>query len=153
MTGFQDATINALGSALALGIMLVLAQSGQMAYAKVPFATSIVLVLSAADTHYAQPRNILGGHLVSTLCGLLTVSLFGQGPMVAAAAMFLSVLMMQLTRTMHPPAGIDPVIVATEQVGWSFLLLPVGAGAVMLIGFALVWRRLVARQHWPLRWR
>ncbi len=59
---------------------------------------------------------------------------------------------MQVTRTMHPPAGIDPVIVATEQVAWSFLVLPVGVGALMLVGFTLLWRRHVMRKVWPLRW-
>lgn len=152
MPRIDEPLLNALGCALALALMLVLAQSGQMAFARVPFATSIVLVLCASDTEFAQPRNLVGGHLVATVCGLLVVTLAGHGIFSAALAVFVAVLVMQLTRTMHPPAGIDPVIVATEQVAWSFLLSPVGIGALILVGFTFVWRQRVMRKVWPLRW-
>ncbi len=78
MRADSEPMLNALGCALALALMLVLAQKGNMAFARVPFATSIVLVLSASDTEFAQPRNLVGGHLVATLCGLLVVALAGH---------------------------------------------------------------------------
>jgi CBS-domain-containing membrane protein len=64
---------------------------------------------------------------------------------------------MHLTDTFHPPAGIDPLVVVVNEMPWSFLVVPVAAGAVLLALFALVWHNIVARgpnkdDVWPTRW-
>jgi CBS-domain-containing membrane protein len=56
------------------------------------------------------------------------------------------------TRTFHPPAGIDPLVVVEHDLGWSFLLAPVAIGVCLLAVFAFVWHNLVRRNSWPLRW-
>jgi CBS-domain-containing membrane protein len=45
--------------------------------AVIPFATSIVLVIGSPDVEPAQPRALIGGHVVSTLTGLLVLKLTG----------------------------------------------------------------------------
>jgi CBS-domain-containing membrane protein len=64
---------------------------------------------------------------------------------------------MHLTGTFHPPAGIDPLVVVSNNMPWSFLIVPVGIGALLLALFAFVWHNLVARgankgDTWPTRW-
>ena len=64
----------------------------------------------------------------------------------------LAVLMMMLTDTFHPPAGIDPLLVVSANLPWQFLLSPVLVGAVVLTAFAFVWHRWLWHRHWPERW-
>jgi CBS-domain-containing membrane protein len=51
---------------------------------------------------------------------------------------------MHLTNTFHPPAGIDPLVVVVNNMSWSFLVAPVGVGALLLALFAFAWHNLVA---------
>jgi CBS-domain-containing membrane protein len=146
-------TIGAVGGAVAIGVMEMASTRSAFPLFAVPFATSIVLVMGTPDAIPAQPRSLIGGHLVSTVVGLIAVQLFGSSPYVAAAAVGLAMIAMHLTRTYHPPAGIDPLIVVLNDMTWSFLLAPVGAGAVLLTAFAFVWHNLFRRGSWPAHWR
>jgi CBS-domain-containing membrane protein len=57
-----------------------------------------------------------------------------------------------LTDTFHPPAGINPLLIVINDRSWSFLLVPVGAGVVILVGFAYLWHNVTRRGSWPERW-
>jgi CBS-domain-containing membrane protein len=123
----------------------------------IPFATSIVLVMGSPEAEPAQPRALIGGHLVATLVGLLTVKVAGPGPWIAALAVGLAMVAMHLTRTFHPPAGIDPLVVVVSNMPWSFLIAPVAVGALLLAAFAFAWHNLLSRggagaRPWPERW-
>jgi CBS-domain-containing membrane protein len=123
----------------------------------IPFATSIVTVLGSPKAEPAQPRTLVGGHLVSTLVGLLIVKLCGPEPWAAALAVGLAMVAMHLTGTFHPPAGIDPLVVVVNDMSWSFLVAPIAIGALLLALFAFAWHKLVARgtnsgNTWPTWW-
>lgn len=140
------------GAAVAIGAMEWFSAAAHYPLAAIPFATSIVLVIGSPDVEPAQPRALIGGHLVSALVGLAVLKLTGPQAWAAAAAVGLSVLAMYLTGTFHPPAGINPLLVVSGNLPVTFLLAPVLAGAVLLTAFALVWHRWVRRQNWPQRW-
>ena len=59
---------------------------------------------------------------------------------------------MYLTSTFHPPAGIDPLLVVTNSLPWSFLFAPVLAGTLLLTAFAYLWHRWLCGRPWPQRW-
>jgi CBS-domain-containing membrane protein len=147
----------ALGAAAAVATMEVASLSSEFPLVMIPFATSIVLVMGSPNAEPAQPRALVGGHLVSTLVGLIVLQLTGPGPWVAALAVGLAMIAMHLTRTFHPPAGIDPLVVVVNGMPWTFLLAPVGVGALMLAAFAFVWHNLSDKSvgrgaSWPVRW-
>lgn len=137
------------GGAVAIAVMEFL--SAQLAYplASIPFATSIVLVMGSPEATPAQPRALLGGHLVSALAGLIVVKAVGPGPFAAASAVGLAMLAMHLTRTFHPPAGISPLLIVLGDLPWSFFLVPVTAGVLLLFAFAWLWHNAVRRGSWP----
>jgi CBS-domain-containing membrane protein len=70
----------------------------------------------------------------------------------AAIGVGLAVLAMMLTETLHPPAGINPLLVVAGNLPWTFIVAPVLVGALMLAAFAFVWHRFVLRNSWPERW-
>lgn len=61
----------------------------------------------------------------------------------------LAIAVMQLTRTVHPPAGGDPLVVILAGAGWSFLILPVLAGTVLLVAAAIAYHRLISLRAYP----
>jgi CBS-domain-containing membrane protein len=141
-----------LGGAIAIGAMEWFSVAAHYPLAVIPFATSIVLVIGSPDVEPAQPRALIGGHLVTALVGFAVLKLTGPQGWAAAAAVGLSILAMYLTGTFHPPAGINPLLVVSGNLPVTFLLAPVLAGAVLLTAFALAWHRWVRRQNWPQRW-
>jgi CBS-domain-containing membrane protein len=141
-----------IGAAIAIAGMEWLSLTSHYPLVIIPFATSIVLVIGSPQTEPAQPRALIGGHVVATLVGLAILQVTGPSPSAAAAAVGLAVLAMYVTGTFHPPAGINPLLVITNNLPWSFLFAPVLAGAVLLTAFAYVWHRWVRRRPWPQRW-
>jgi len=147
----------AAGGAVAIAIMETFSARTAFPLVAIPFATSIVLVMGSPAAEAAQPRPLIGGHIVSSLVGLLAVKLFGPEPWIAAIAVGLAMIAMHLTGTFHPPAGIDPLVIVVNNMPWSFLFAPVAVGGLMLALFAFIWHNIVARgpnkgDVWPLRW-
>jgi CBS-domain-containing membrane protein len=49
------------------------------------------------------------------------------------------------------------LVVVVNDMSWSFLVVPVGAGSLLLTTFAFAWHNLVMRaadadDTWPARW-
>jgi len=146
-----EAAAAGLGGALAIGLMEGLSFAMQYPLAIIPFATSIVLVIASPEAEPSQPRALVGGHVVSALVGLAVLAFTGPSAWAAAAAVGLAILAMVISGTFHPPAGINPLLVVSNGLGWSFLFAPVLAGALLLLLFAYGWHRL-HRRPWPRRW-
>lgn len=147
------ALAGAAGGAVAIGAMEWFSAFSEFPLASIPFATSIVLVMGSPDAPPAQPRALVGGHLVSALVGLLVLQVTGPEAWAAAMAVGLAIVAMHVTRTFHPPAGINPLLIVTNAMPWSFLAVPVGAGALLLVAFAWVWHNAGPEKNWPSRWR
>ncbi len=121
---------------------------------------SCVIVYGMADTDMAQPRSLLGGHFVAALTGLVFLTLWHAigGPkdmwMVAAVATALAIMM--ATRTIHSPAGANPIVIFAEDAGWQFLLSPVALGVLCIFLVALLannYARPSPHGRYPRVWR
>jgi CBS-domain-containing membrane protein len=97
------------------------------------FGASAVLLYGTPDSPLAQPRNVLGGHILSALVGCVMARFVGFGPLALAGAVGLAIVAMYLTHTTHPPGGATALIAVHDHAKWMFLLLPVAAGAVILV--------------------
>ena len=142
-----------VGAAIAIGVMEWSSLESHTSAGHHPVCDSIVLVIGSPQVEPAQPRALIGGHVVATLVGLAVLHATGPQAWAAAAAVGLAVLAMYVTGTFHPPAGINPLLVVSNNLPWSFLFAPVLAGALLLTAFAFVWHRWVRRRPWPQRWR
>src|SRR5258708_3423760 len=83
-----------LGGAIAIGAMEWFSVAAHYPLVVIPFATSIVLVIGSPEAEPAQPRALIGGHVVTTLVGLAVLKLTGPQAWAAAAAAGLSILVM-----------------------------------------------------------
>jgi hypothetical protein len=77
----------------------------------------------------AQPRALIGGHLLSAAVGLAMVTLAGPEPWAAAVAVGLAMIFMHGTDTFHPPAEINPLLVVISDRPLEFLLVPVASAS------------------------
>ncbi|MGA2958694.1 MAG: HPP family protein, partial [Thermodesulfobacteriota bacterium] len=100
----------------------------------------------------AQPRALLGGHLGGALVGILCFQAFGGALWVSVAAVVLTMVFMVLTRTIHPPAGANPLLMVHNQAGFYALLTPVGVGVITLFLVAVLWSRFRRGRPYPVKW-
>jgi CBS-domain-containing membrane protein len=99
----------------------------------------------------AQPRALIGGHLGGALIGIACYQFFGDSLAVYATATILALAFMLLTRTVHPPAGANPILMIYVHASWSALWQPVLIGIAALVLVAIVWSRLYpGMSHYPV---
>jgi len=116
------------------------------------FGASAVLLFGVSDSPLAQPRNLIGGHLVSAGVAVLVVALFGSSQLTMAIGVGLAIFAMNLTHTNHPPGGATALIGIQGTVGPDFILVPVLAGAMILLAAALFTNNVVYHRTYPRHW-
>lgn len=148
-----------LGSFVGIGLIAYL-QSTELPQSDVvfligSFGASSVLVYGVIQSPLAQPRNLIGGHLVSALAGV-TVQKFAPDILwvTAPLAVSISIVLMQVTKTLHPPGGATALIAVTgsEQIknlGYGYVLSPVLLGTIILLGTALIFNNITSKRHYP----
>lgn len=141
-----------VGGFLAIAVIALLAQSLHVALVLGSFGASCVLVFGYPDVPFSQPRNVIIGHVLSTVIGLAFVHFCGPHWWSVALAVGSAIAAMMITRTVHPPAGSNPVIVFLMQPGWEFALFPTLSGAVILVLVALFYHNLTRESRWPKYW-
>jgi len=129
----------ATGAGIAIALMELLARFADEPLSRVPFVTSIVLVMALPHSPPARPYAVVGGHMLSCAAGLLAVWTLGPGEAAIAVALGLSLLFMLTFGALHPPAGINAFLIALFDLPLTWALSPVLVGAVFLVGYAKMW--------------
>ncbi|MGK4567580.1 HPP family protein [Flavobacterium sp. 3HN19-14] len=121
------------------------------------FGASSVLVYGVIQSPLAQPRNLIGGHLVSAIVGV-TVQQFVPDIIwiTAPLAVSLSIVLMQITKTLHPPGGATALIAVTaspaiKNLGYWYVIAPVLTGASVLLIVALIFNNLTPNRQYPAK--
>ncbi len=124
------------------------------------FGASAVLLYGAPLADVSQPRNLIGGHVFSAVVGVSAAQLFDANVAVASAfAVSISVAVMLLTRTLHPPGGATAFIAVAggdkiHQLGYGWVICPVLIGSMILLFVALLINNISRdpRRHYPSFW-
>ena len=122
------------------------------------FGASAVLIYGAIRSPLAQPRNLIGGHILSAFIGVSTFSLLGSQPWLAAAvAVSTSIAVMHLTGTLHPPGGATALIAviggpSVHNLGYLYVLMPTALGAIVLLIIALIVNNIPKNRRYPEFW-
>ena len=107
----------------------------------------MVLVMGVHESPLAQPKNIILGHILSALSGVVIFALIGSSPLSLGIAVALSVFVMASFNIIHPPAGANPIIAILGGKGIGFVLIPVAIGAIFIVLFAIFYNRLIGRNY------
>ena len=119
---------------------------------------SAALIYGAVKSPLAQPRNLLGGHIISALIGVTMVKLCGPFIWLAAAlAVSLSIAVMHATKTLHPPGGATALIAViggpkVQQLGYLYVVMPVATGVLIMLVVALLVNNLAPERRYPEFW-
>lgn len=148
----RSIVLSGLGGFLAIAVVAGLAEGLSQALVLGSFGASCVLVFGFPDVPFSQPRNVVFGHVLSSLTGLACLAVFGPHWWAAALAVALAIMGMMALRCVHPPAGSNPVIVFLSAPGWAFLVTPTLAGALLLVAVALVYNNLRGPGRYPAYW-
>lgn len=122
------------------------------------FGASAVLVYGAVRSPLAQPRNLIGGHVLSAVIGVAAFQFLGQLPWLAsAAAVSTAIALMHLTKTLHPPGGATALIAviggdSVHQLGYLYAIIPAGLGALVMLIIALVVNNIAPNRRYPEFW-
>lgn len=124
------------------------------------FGASAVLVYGMPRAEFSQPRNVIGGHVVSALVGVTVFKFFGIGSIWAfPLAVSLSIFAQQLTRTIHPPGGATALIAIIggekiQDMGYLYIFSPVMIGSVIMVSVAIFINNLTSdsTRHYPVYW-
>lgn len=149
---FRDVALAWLGGVLAISILAGLGEQLMLPLILGSFGASCVLIFGFPEAPFSQPRNVVAGHFMSSLIGLTFLSLFGPHWWSLALAVGTTIAVMMATRTVHPPAGSNPVIVFLTQPSWSFLWFPTLIGAILLVLAALLYNNMSRSQAYPKYW-
>ena len=123
------------------------------------FGASAVLVYGAVNSTLAQPKNLIGGHLISAIVGVISYKIFASNLYLAAAiAVSTSIIIMQLTLTLHPPGGATALIavIGNEQIhelGFFYIFIPVLSGAIILFLIAFVINNIPKNRTYPTSYK
>jgi CBS domain-containing membrane protein len=119
------------------------------------FGASGVLVYGVIQSPLAQPRNLIGGHVISAIVGVTAAKLFPDILWLASAvAVASAIVCMQITKTLHPPGGATALIAVTGspailKLGYWYVISPVLSGAVILLIVALIFNNMTSNRHYP----
>jgi CBS-domain-containing membrane protein len=122
------------------------------------FGASAVLIYGAIKSPLAQPRNLIGGHVLSAIVGVAAYQLFHQQIWLAsAAAVATAIAVMHATRTLHPPGGATALIAViggnkVHALGFFYALMPAGGGALVMLLIALIVNNIPKSRRYPEFW-
>jgi len=116
---------------------------------------SAVLLFIVPNSPLSQPWPLLGGQVLSAVVGVACAQFIPDMVWASASAVGLSILVMLGLRCLHPPGAataLTPVLAGASfmSLGYSFVLIPVGLNALVILGMAIVFNRWLLGNNYPL---
>ncbi len=149
-----------VGAMLGLAAMMVAAlafspENWNGLYLIAPFGACAVLLFAVPNSPLAQPWPTIVGNTVSAVVAIAVCRLVPDPMFSVPLAVAAAITAMALCRATHPPGGAVAMTVAlgAEGIlpsGFSFALLPVAAGSLILVVVAALYAPLTGRRY-PLR--
>jgi len=122
------------------------------------FGASAVLIYGAVRSPLAQPRNLIGGHMISAVIGVTTYKLL-PAPLwlTSAIAVATSIAIMHATKTLHPPGGATALIAVIgsqkiHDLGYLYVFIPAGVGPFIMLTVALLVNNIPKNRQYPEFW-
>ena len=114
------------------------------------FGSTMVLLYGYPESPFAQPKNIIVGHFLTSFVGIIFLNfvhlpIFINIPL----AVGFGVMLMILFKVTHPPAGGNPIIVIIGSVSYDYLLTPVLIGSLIVVVFGIVINKFILKKEYP----
>jgi len=156
--------LGGIGAGVTIGILAyitfqsILAGTNYGLWLAASFGSSVVVVFGYPENEFSQPKNVLLGHLLCALVGIIFVTLFKITQdrsiffLTIGLAVGLAVMLMMALKITHPPAGGNTIVVMLTQDSFQFLIFPIMVGAVTIIIGGVIYNRFILKKKYPLKW-
>ena len=156
--------LGGVGAGVTIGILAYITFQSTLAgsvyglWLAASFGSSVVVVFGYPENEFAQPKNVLLGHILCAFIGILFVTLFKISQdrtiffLAIGLAVGLSVMLMMAFKITHPPAGGNTIVVMLAQDSFQFLIFPIMVGAVTIIIGGIIYNRYILKKKYPLKW-
>jgi len=156
--------LGGIGAGVTIGVLAyitfqsILAGTNYGLWLAASFGSSVVVVFGYPENEFSQPKNVLLGHLLCALVGIIFVTLFNITQdrsiffITIGLAMGISVMLMMAFKITHPPAGGNTIVVMLTQDSFQFLVFPIMAGAITIIIGGVIYNRFILKKNYPLKW-
>ena len=156
--------LSGIGAGITIGILTYITFESFLAgttyglWLAASFGSSVVVVFGYPDNEFAQPKNVLLGHLLCAFVGIIFVTLFKISQdrtiffLAIALAVGISVMLMMAFKITHPPAGGNAIVVMLAQDSFHFLIFPIMVGAITIIIGGVIYNRFILKKKYPLKW-
>ena len=156
--------LGGIGAGVTIGILAyitfqsILAGTNYGLWLAASFGSSVVVVFGYPENEFSQPKNVLLGHLLCALVGIIFVTLFNITQdrsiffITIGLAIGISVMLMMAFKITHPPAGGNTIVVMLTQDSFQFLVFPIMVGAITIIIGGVIYNRFILKKNYPLKW-
>ena len=143
----------AFGAAVAMLLVLWFVDPPDSPLLLASLGGTAVFLFGLTRAAAAQPRALFGGHLGGAFVGIACYQAFGDASWVYVLAVAITLLVLVPARSVHPPAGANPIIMIHSHAGIAALWNPVGASVLVMALVAMLWSRAgVTAGRWPVKW-
>lgn len=162
MVGFSEIVWSWIGAFLGVGAVAYInynvIEDTDLVMLIGSFGATAVLLYAAIKSPLAQPRNLMGGHIISAIIGVTCYKLFpSQMWLASTLAVATAIAVMHATKTLHPPGGATSLIAVIgsskiHSMGYLYALVPVGLGAIIMLAVALLVNNIPTNRRYPDFW-
>jgi len=145
--------VSGMSAAIVIGILAFLTlETSAGIWLMFSFGATVFLVFVLYDLETAQPKNIIFGHLVSMLVGIIFNETIGVSFYSLGLSVGLAVILMVYLRIMHPPAASNPLVALSMDLSFDFVLFPVIVGTILIVLMSILINRIILKRKYPKRW-
>ena len=146
-----QSTLAGIFSIITIGVLTVLTyKTSYGIFLIASFGSTMVLLYGYPESPFAQPKNIILGHFLTSLIGIIFLN-FVPLPIFLniPVAVGFGVMFMILLKVTHPPAGGNPIIVIIGSVSFDYLLIPVLIGSIIVVMFGIIINKFLFKKEYP----
>lgn len=152
-----DRLIASLGALICIGLTglvcgLTFSTDPLLPLLVAPVGASAVLLFAIPASPLAQPWPIIGGNTISALIGVTVIQILPDPLFAAGLAVALAIIVMSLTRCLHPPGGAAALTAviggpAVLKAGFLFPFMPIALNSALLVLLGVVFHKLTRRAY------
>ncbi len=156
---FWTPLLAGIGTGLTIGILAyityesILSGTAYGLWFMASFGSTVINVFGFPKNRNSQPKNVLFGHLMSALVGIIFITFFEASFITLGLAVGIATMLMLALKITHPPAGGTVIMVMIGDVSFHFLIFPVMVGAITIIIGGIIYNRLLLKRKYPLTWK
>jgi hypothetical protein len=149
---FAQGMLSWVGSLVVIEALVYLSTCTHYPLMAAPFGATAVLVYGVPDSPLSQPRNIIGGNCIGAIVSILLTQYCGSEPWVIGLAVAMTLKLMKLTRTLHPPGGAIALVGVMSHASWNFLFAPALVGSLIIVLWTWIFNNLTPGRSYPRHW-